>query len=75
MDELMDVASTMSVSVSQQRRRKLSTLFMFADSDNDGHITLDEFINGVEGNKELIKLLNLGQELPVTDDDGKFVWH
>ena len=43
----------------------MTAVFTQVDSDSDGYLTVDEFVAGVEGNKELVEVLNCGQVLPL----------
>jgi len=43
----------------------MTAVFTQVDSDSDGYLTMEEFVQGVEGNKELVEVLNCGQVLPL----------
>ena len=43
----------------------MTAVFTSVDSDSDGYLTMDEFVEGVQGNPELVAVLNCGQVLPL----------
>jgi len=69
LEELCDVVQSMKHH-SGKDDKKFSTpvmtaVFTSVDSDSDGYLTMDEFVEGVEGNPELVAVLNCGQVLPL----------
>ena len=71
LDELTDVVKCMQhhgepqKSCSKFSAPVMTAVFTQVDADSDGYLTMDEFVSGVEGNPELVAVLNCGQILPL----------
>ena len=77
-DSVQKHQDTHSLKQPECRGRKISctrmaNVFMFVDKDNDGYLTVDEFVEGVVGNPELASMLNCGQQLPFLNISGSKV--